>query len=103
MKPLNYSKTCKWETPRPNKLGTVQHGAFSRIWSPKFIGWESRMSDIRCLVGERLRIGDQVVIKIVAVEGEFVHIRISAPDTIVICRERSLQDQNDVEDFFHSE
>lgn len=61
------------------------------------------MSDVCCMVGERLRIGDGVVIKIVAVEGEFVHLRISAPEPVIICRERSMHDHNEGTDFFHSE
>ncbi len=61
------------------------------------------MSDVRCMVGERLRVGYGVVIKIIAVEGEFVHLRISAPEPVTVCRERSMYDPNDGTDFLHSE
>jgi carbon storage regulator CsrA len=61
------------------------------------------MMDVLCRVGERLRIGDQVAIKIVAVEGMLVRLRISAAETTVVWRERSSQHQEDVEDFLHSE
>jgi sRNA-binding carbon storage regulator CsrA len=61
------------------------------------------MCDIRCKVGERLRIGEQVVIKIVAVQDGLVHLRIIAPKTTVVWREKSSQPQKDVDDFLHSE
>lgn len=61
------------------------------------------MSDIVCKVGERLRIGDHVVIKVIAVDGELIRLRVSAAEPLLLCRERPLPDQHDAEDFFHSE
>jgi carbon storage regulator CsrA len=38
------------------------------------------MTDVSRKVGDRLRIGDQVVITVLAIRGRQVHMKISAPD-----------------------
>jgi carbon storage regulator len=40
-------------------------------------------------VGERLRIGDQVVITVVAVRGQQVHLKIIAPESLAVWREEA--------------
>jgi carbon storage regulator len=42
-------------------------------------------------VGERVRIGDQVLITVLAIHGHRVHLKISAPKSIPIWREESYQ------------
>ncbi len=46
-------------------------------------------------VGERLRIGDQVVITVMAVRGQQVQLKISAPESVAIWREESYQPPKD--------
>jgi carbon storage regulator len=38
-------------------------------------------------VGDRLRIGDEIVLTVLAVRGQQVHLKISAPESITIWRE----------------
>jgi len=62
------------------------------------------MSDFRCKVGERIRIGHDVVIKIVAVEGENVRLTIKVPETTDVWREEpQLHQPDDTLGYFHSE
>jgi carbon storage regulator len=45
-------------------------------------------------VGDRVRIGDQVVITVLAIRGHRVHLRISAPESIPIWREELYQQKD---------
>jgi carbon storage regulator len=40
-------------------------------------------------VGDRLRIGDEIIVTVLAVRGQQVHLKISAPESTPIWREES--------------
>ncbi len=42
-------------------------------------------------VGDRLRIGDQIVLTVLAVRGQQVHLKISAPESVGVWREEVYQ------------
>jgi carbon storage regulator len=42
-------------------------------------------------VGDRLRIGDQIVLTVLAVRGQRVHLKIDVPEGMTICREETYQ------------
>lgn len=44
-------------------------------------------------IGERLRIGDDVVITVFAIRDHKVHLKITAPESVTIWREESYQQQ----------
>jgi carbon storage regulator len=52
------------------------------------------MTDVCRKVGDRLRIGDQVVITVLAIRGRQVHLKISAPESMPIWREESYQQKD---------
>ena len=47
------------------------------------------MTALSCKVGERLRVGDQIAITVLAVRGQQVHLKISSPESTVIWREET--------------
>jgi carbon storage regulator len=44
-------------------------------------------------VGERLRIGNQIVITIVAIRGQQVHLKVNAPESMAVWREEAYREK----------
>ena len=61
------------------------------------------METVRCRVGERLHIGDQIAITVIGVQDQRVFLKVSAPQSLVVWRADAQQETSDAEGYRHSE